>query len=150
MKEIHFEQSWETQRTINESFELLSQAFVDSEKSPVWPSQYSSLKAKDSPLRPGVAVDAVYSAGPINSKASYLIEDVQEPTLLSYKTGSKHSLIGGATITLEKISENTTLIKWSGKYERKSLKGVIALIWFKTYFENRFFGALKKAFNSAK
>lgn len=123
-----------------DQFEL---AFKDSLSSSIWPNELEALRSEG--LEAGTKVLAEYY-GPLGSvKRTYGILEVAPRLFFRYMPLPPHAFRGEARVDFEALSEKSTRLVWSGEYFFKGLP--LAYLYFKFFFEKRFFSALQRNLN---
>ncbi len=140
-----FDHTIPTSLSPSQVWHLLTQSFIDSTQSPLWPNQLEVLRG-DVSLGKGSVIHATYKFGPINHTYMYRVTTFDRANKeLVYRTRPGHPLVGGGHITLTHYGESGCKIHWRGAYARKfSLSSVGAALFSHHYFEKRFFDAIKE------
>lgn len=138
-----FTHSWHTSLDVHRTWQLVTEAFEDSSRSPIWPNELARLHAVQGlPLRPGSVIEAHYKFGPTDLEARYQVTRCDAPHELRYETANSHPLRGISVISLNASADGGTHCTWIGEYKLKGPRSLVSLPWFKLSFERRFFKRL--------
>ena len=139
---VKFEHEIESVLTPDRLWQLVVEAFEDSESSPIWPGHLETLRCDQ--LGKQAVVEATYHVGPFDTHQSYTIAAFDpDRRTLEYLAGPDHPLTGGGTIHVSATRHGSKL-RWSGAYALSFWPSELgALVFVKTWFESRFFGALE-------
>lgn len=135
---VMFSHVWDIPLSPETVWRMLDIAFQNSRLSPVWPNELAEVCAPGGAIAEGSTVEVRYKVGPLHANAHYTISRFIPPSLLRYEAQQSHPLSGGAEISLSELPTGTRL-RWQGRYQSKGIFSWSSLIWFKGFYERRFF-----------
>jgi hypothetical protein len=123
-------------------WELLVQAFRNSDESPLWPHALERVRSNQ--VAQGALVRATYHLplGP-GSEVTYRFAQVQPGRMLRYASEPGHPMRGGGTVQVLPAAGGS-LLRWTGGYDLSwRPRSLLAAAFTRFYFEQRFFAALE-------
>jgi uncharacterized protein YndB with AHSA1/START domain len=141
---ITFDYQIATSLSPNRLWELLAEAFRDSDQSPLWPRHLERMRSAE--VRIGAPVQSTYlMLGGRQSTVHYRLADVQPGRLLRYATEPGHPLRGGGTVEVIP-NDSGSRLRWQGAYTVSlAPRSLAAASFTKLVFVPRFFSALESS-----
>jgi hypothetical protein len=122
----------------------LKAAFEAPNKSLLWPEKFCIIRNPSGQVAEGNQLKVEYFS-PVGSTLNpYRIAIWKPDSQLSYQAVLGHPFTGGATITVTPKGKGSQL-HWQGKYHYRGFSP--AALFFRFWFEDRFFAALKANLN---
>ena len=140
--QITFDHEIATSLSPDRLWELLAQAFRNSDESPIWPRALERVRSEE--VVAGASVSATYHTpvGP-DSEVTYRFAEVEPGRRLRYASEPDHPMRGGGAVEIESV-EGGSLLRWTGGYQLSwRPQSLAAAAFTRLYFEGRFFTALE-------
>lgn len=140
---ITFDHTITTALSGEQLWDLLEQAFRNSDASPIWPHALETIRSAQ--VETGALVRATYKGpGGMRSDVTYRFADVDPGRRLRYVAEPSHPLRGGGTVEIAPAPSGSAL-RWFGAYEAPWRPASLAAAAFtQLYFSGRFFAALER------
>jgi hypothetical protein len=143
---INYSHHWDIPLAKEEVWTLINRAFVNSGEILQWPHDLIDIRSGQVDLGKDTELWLTYKLGKYKSQLPYVIQQIIPGQRIVYDTGKDHPLEGKSEVEVSDGKEpGTTRIRWSGRYDLKSFSSAVSLLFYKFYFDPRFFEDLEHA-----
>jgi hypothetical protein len=145
---INYSHEWETALSKKETWMLFERALTNSGQILQWPHDLIDIRSDQDDLCKDSELWCIYKFGKYKTQLPYTIRQIIPGQRIVYNTAKDHPLEGKSEIEItEGKTPGTTRIRWSGRYDIKSFSSAVSLLFYKFYFDPRFFEDLEHATN---
>jgi hypothetical protein len=146
---INYSHQWETALPKKETWMLLERAFINSGQILQWPHDLIDIRSDEDELSKDSELWFIYKFGAVyKTQHPYVIRQIIPGQRIVYDTAKDHPLAGKSVIEItDGKKPGTTKIRWSGRYDIKSFSSTVTLLFYKFYYDPRFFEDLEHATN---
>lgn len=144
---INYSHQWEIPLSKKDTWALFERAFVNSGEVLQWPHDLIDIRSGENELVKDGELWFIFKFGSIyKTQRPYHVHQIIPNQRIVVHTANDHPLDGHIEVELsDGKNPGSTRVRWAGRYELKSFSSAVSLLFYKFYFDPRFFEDLEHA-----